>query len=86
MIPQQAYANMSVALNGTGRAIAFNMCEWGLDNPWTWGDAIAQSWRMGGDHEATWASTKTVIRNSALIPAEYTGRPYGWCVPPSCLS
>ncbi len=39
---QQAYANMSAALNATGRAIHFNMCEWGVANPWEWGPALAQ--------------------------------------------
>merc|ERR1719262_2068129 len=54
------------------------MCEWGKDAPWKWGDALAQSWRMGGDHTGRWDSTKDIIRQSAAIPAENTGRPYGW--------
>ena len=33
---------MSAALNATGRAIHFNMCEWGVANPWEWGPALAQ--------------------------------------------
>lgn len=76
--PQPLYGNMSAALNATGRPIAFNMCEWGLADPWTWGDNVAQSWRMHGDHTAVWSDTKEVIRASAAIPAEFTGRPYGW--------
>jgi hypothetical protein len=54
------------------------MCEWGVEDPWTWGDNIAQSWRMAGDHTGNWDSTKSVIRASAAIPANGTGRPYGW--------
>ena len=76
--PQPLYANMSAALNATGRAMAFSMCEWGVAQPWVWGDAIAQAWRMAGDHTGNWDSTKTVIRQSAAIPAENSGRPYGW--------
>ena len=76
--PQPLYANMSAALNATGRPIAFSMCEWGVANPWTWGDAIAQSWREAGDHTGVWSSTKSVIQSSAAIPAEFSGRPYGW--------
>ena len=76
--PQPLYANMSAALNTTGRPIAFSMCEWGVASPWTWGDALAQSWRIAGDHTGVWESTKSVIRSSAAIPAAYTGRPYGW--------
>ena len=76
--PQPLYTNMSAALNATGRPIAFSMCEWGVASPWTWGDAIAQSWREAGDHTGVWSSTKSVIQSSAAIPAQYTGRPYGW--------
>ena len=54
------------------------MCEWGVEDPWTWGDAVAQSWRMAGDHTGNWDSTKSVIRSSAAIPAANTGVPYGW--------
>jgi alpha-galactosidase len=78
MVPQEAYGNMSAALNATGRPMAFNMCEWGLDNPWEWGGAISQSWRMAGDHTGVWSSTKSTIQQSAAIPAFYTGHPYAW--------
>ena len=54
------------------------MCEWGVEDPWTWGDAVAQSWRMAGDHTGNWDSTKSVIRSSAAIAAANTGVPYGW--------
>lgn len=76
--PKTTYPKMSKALNATGRPIHFNMCEWGLENPWEWGYDCAQSWRMGGDHTGTWASTKSVIQNVMKIPAQYTGKPYGW--------
>jgi alpha-galactosidase len=72
------YSKMSKAFNTSGRHIHFNMCEWGLENPWEWGDQIAQSWRMGGDHTGIWSSTKSVIQHTAAIPAKYTGVPYGW--------
>ena len=45
MTPQTTYPKMSQAMNKTGWPIHFNMCEWGVNNPWEWGDAIAQSWR-----------------------------------------
>lgn len=78
MDPITTYPDMSKALNKSGRAIHFNMCEWGLEDPWKWGNQVAQSWRMGGDHTGIWSSTKDVINNSAWIPANYTGVPYGW--------
>ena len=42
------------------------------------GYGIAQSWRSTGDHTGTWQSTKEIIRESAAIPAKYSGKPYGW--------
>ena len=78
MVPQTAYGQMSRALNASGRHMAFSMCEWGVDNPWEWGNDIAQAWRMGADHTGNWDSTASVIFNSAQIPAQYSGRPFGW--------
>mmetsp|Transcript_71589 Transcript_71589/g.125298 ORF Transcript_71589/g.125298 Transcript_71589/m.125298 type:complete len:623 (-) Transcript_71589:83-1951(-) len=78
MEPEETYPEMSKALNRTGRPIHFNMCEWGINDPWKWGPDLAQSWRMGPDHVPTWESTKKTIANSARIPPEDTGRPYSW--------
>lgn len=68
--PKKTYPIMSKAMNSTGRPIHFNMCEWGKENPWEWGDEVAQSWRMAGDHTPVWTSTKKQIQLSAAIPAE----------------
>ena len=76
--PEDYYQLMSKALNDTGRPMAFAMCEWGKDAPWTWGGKIAQSWRMSGDHTGVWESTKSIVAASAAIPAEHTGKPFGW--------
>ena len=37
-----SYQAMSSALNKTGRQIHFNMCEWGKESPWNWGNTMAQ--------------------------------------------
>lgn len=71
MVPEDTYPLMSTQLNATGRPIHFNLCEWGKDDPWKWGGKIAQSWRATGDHTPIWSSTKSIIRDSAAIPAEY---------------
>ena len=78
--PEDYYQKMSKALNSTGRPICFAMCEWGVDSPWVWGDALAQSWRMHGDHTGVWSSTKDIIAASAHLMENKsnTGRPYGW--------
>jgi alpha-galactosidase len=68
MVPQEAYGNMSAAMNATGRHMHLNMCEWGVDSPWEWGGKISQSWRMSGDHTGIWSSTKDKVRASAAIP------------------
>lgn len=73
-----SYKSMSTALNASGRHIHFNMCEWGLETPWEWGNDVAQSWRMSGDHTGNWFSTKSGIAQSAAIPPQYTGVPWGW--------
>jgi hypothetical protein len=78
MVPEDTYPLMSAALNKTGRPMHLNMCEWGKDEPWNWGGKIAQSWRMSGDHTPVWASTKQQIELSAKIPANGTGREWGW--------
>jgi hypothetical protein len=76
--PEDYFKLMSQALNASGRPMTFAMCEWGVDAPWKWGPAIAQSWRMHGDHTGIWSSTKDIVRASAAIPAESSGRPWAW--------
>jgi len=78
MDPKATYAEMSKALNSSGRAIHFNMCEWGWQEPWEWAPSIAQSWRATGDHEGTWQSTKQIITQRTHIPPELAGVAYAW--------
>lgn len=44
-----AYKTMSDALIECGRPIVFSICEWGANQPWTWGDGIGHLWRTTGD-------------------------------------
>jgi len=48
-ISYDRFANMSRALNRTGRPILYSMCNWGEDQPWNFAQNIANSWRMSGD-------------------------------------
>ncbi|THH02862.1 hypothetical protein EW026_g106 [Hermanssonia centrifuga] len=48
-ISHERYANMSRALNATGRPILYSMCNWGEDGPWNFAQTIANSWRISGD-------------------------------------
>lgn len=54
------------------------MCEWGRDDPYKWGPAVAQSWRATGDHTPIWSSTKQIIDQRTKIPHEFGGAPYAW--------
>ena len=36
LISYERYANMSKALQSTGRSIVYAMCNWGEDGPWNW--------------------------------------------------
>merc|ERR1712151_707866 len=78
MKPAETYPIMSDALNKSVRHIHFNMCEWGVDAPWTWGPAVAQSWRATGDHTPVWESTKGIIAQRTAVPASEGGMPYAW--------
>jgi alpha-galactosidase len=49
------YTTMSNALKASGRSIAFNICEWGQRQPWTWGQAAGgNSWRTTYDMRDNW--------------------------------
>jgi alpha-galactosidase len=53
-----SYGLMRQALDASGRAILFSMCEWGTNKPWLWAKDIGNSWRTTGDISDVWASTK----------------------------
>ncbi len=49
------YTTMGQALANTGRNIIFNICEWGVRNPWEWGaQALGSSWRATYDVRDGW--------------------------------
>jgi len=84
----QLYAMMRDALNATGRQMFFAICEWGLDEPWTWGGKTGNMWRVGPDHLPFWwtpvttqdpgqgQGTSNIIDHMAGL-SSYAG-PGGW--------
>uniref|UniRef100_A0A6B2L5P5 Alpha-galactosidase n=1 Tax=Arcella intermedia TaxID=1963864 RepID=A0A6B2L5P5_9EUKA len=54
--PETRYPVMRDALNATGRAIFYSMCEWGVDNPALWAPEVGNSWRTTGDISNSWQS------------------------------
>jgi alpha-galactosidase len=42
--PKIRYPVMRDALNKSGRAILYSMCEWGIEDPATWAPEVGNSW------------------------------------------
>ena len=40
------YSAMGDALKSVSRPIFYSMCNWGLEQVWTWGGDVGNSWRM----------------------------------------
>ncbi|KJE96390.1 alpha-galactosidase [Capsaspora owczarzaki ATCC 30864] len=77
--PPTVYGMMRDSLNKTGRPIVFSACEWGEDEPWTWGMETANMWRVHKDHLPLWGSeqgTANIIQSMAHL-SKYAG-PGGW--------
>jgi alpha-galactosidase len=52
---RQAYEKMHQALLKTGRPIVFSLCQYGLDDVWTWGPSVGGNlWRTTDDINDTW--------------------------------
>ena len=49
-----AYTTMRDALYKAGRPIVFSICEWGDNQPWTWGEDVGHLWRVTGDIINCW--------------------------------
>ncbi|HHE72207.1 MAG TPA: glycoside hydrolase family 27 protein [Chloroflexi bacterium] len=51
------YQRMGQALRMTGREILYSICEWGTNEPWTWGARVGgHMWRTTGDINDSWES------------------------------
>jgi hypothetical protein len=53
--PQTQGTLFSNAILATGKPMSFDLCEWSIGNPWTWGGYIANTWRTA-DQGITWDS------------------------------
>ncbi|KAL2212757.1 glycoside hydrolase [Sarocladium strictum] len=59
------------SVKGT-KNIYYNLCQWGRDNVWTWGNSVGNSWRMSGDNWQDWASIQRIGAAAAGI-SQYSG-------------
>lgn len=66
------YTAMRQALDRTGRAIVYSICEWGTSQPWTWAKGVGHLWRTTGDISDDWPGLRSIIRQNAPLAA-YAG-------------
>ncbi|CAA7389276.1 unnamed protein product [Spirodela intermedia] len=74
--PEERYPPMRDALNATGRAIFYSLCEWGVDEPALWAGKVGNSWRTTDDINDSWVSMTTIADLNDKW-ASYAG-PGGW--------
>ncbi|KAL2068461.1 hypothetical protein VTL71DRAFT_16559 [Oculimacula yallundae] len=70
---------MERELLAQNRTILYSLCEWGVDQVWTWGNATGSSWRMSNDIGFGTASWKRILEilnvNSFLLDwTDFWGR------------
>lgn len=69
---REAYARMRAALDAVARPIVYSLCQYGLDDSWTWGpgDAVkANLWRTSGDIRLDWQSVLANASQDAGLAA-----------------
>lgn len=68
-----AYHKMGDALRATGRTIVYSLCQYGVDQPWTWGPSVGASmWRTTGDISDSYARMTQIGFSQAGL-AGYAG-------------
>jgi alpha-galactosidase len=65
---KERYKKMAAALRGSGRDIAFGICEWGVRRPWLWAaEAGGQLWRTTGDVRDKWKRRSTEKNGEGIL-------------------
>jgi alpha-galactosidase len=65
----ERYSAMRDALAATGRPIVYSICEWGVNEPWTWAPDVGNLWRTTGDISDNWTSLKSIVDQNAPLHA-----------------
>ena len=67
------YKKFGAALTAAqgSKTILYSLCSWGVDQVWTWGNTVGNSWRMHPDIADNWASVAL-----SLIHISEPTRPY----------
>jgi alpha-galactosidase len=70
---QAVYQKMGSILRETGRPIVYSLCQYGMEEVWTWGaDAGGNLWRTTGDIADTWESMEKIGFDQGAL-AEWAG-------------
>lgn len=69
---QNRYQWMHKWLSRQNRKILYSICEWGVNEPWTWAGSKGHMWRTTEDIYNSWYSTKKIIAENAPL-ASYAG-------------
>jgi alpha-galactosidase len=70
--PWRFYQKMSDALLATKRPILYAICNWGLNQPWTWAPKMANMWRTTHDIFPYYPWVFTLVDMQNLF-AKYAG-------------
>jgi alpha-galactosidase len=73
---QTRYKKMRDALAATGRPILFSICEWGQNQPWTWGQSVGNSWRTTGDISDSYSKMVSIFQKN--LPLAEFAKPGAW--------
>ncbi|KAH8799460.1 alpha-galactosidase [Xylogone sp. PMI_703] len=66
------YTTFGNYLKAVSHPILYSLCSWGLDNVWTWGGSVGNSWRMHSDISNEWSSIVAIASTAAGI-SQYAG-------------
>jgi alpha-galactosidase len=72
----ERYTAMRDALLVTGRPIVYSICNWGLEQVYTWGSTVGHLWRTTFDILPSWDSVMSILDQQVGLEA-YSG-PGGW--------
>jgi alpha-galactosidase len=61
------YTAMRDALEATGRPILYSLCEWGVNDPWTWAAKVGNSWRTTGDIRDSYDSMLSIFNANVWL-------------------
>lgn len=63
--PEPNYVKMSNAILATGRAMVFQICDWGIDFPSGWAPALGNSWRIANDITQFFGTIPRILNQAA---------------------